>query len=107
MIRTVTVVRDVKEHYNLGSYEWAEAACALTLELEVPDGQVPDYDVLAHQIQTALDRLLQPERERYQRLTTEDNSSLHDHPALRSTHGEHVRPSPPPDHRGRLARAPR
>lgn len=88
------ITRTVTEHVNLGSYEWAEYSATITLD--VGDDVTPQrLDELADTYRTALDRLLQPERERYQQLTTEDNSLLHAHPALtrRSTHGHHA-PTP-------------
>jgi hypothetical protein len=97
----ITVSRKVVEHYNLGSYEWAEAGTTVTAEFDLEDDVALDYDAVAAQFQNAIDRLLQPERERYLLLTTEDNSMLHDHPALsRRNHGDNP-PSPSPDQRGR------
>lgn len=79
---SVQITRTVTEHVNLGSYEWAEYSATITLDADVSPGASPDLDVLTRQVHAALDRLLQPERERYQQLSTEDNSLLHAHPAL-------------------------
>ena len=86
---SVQITRTVTEHVNLGSYEWAEYSATVTADFDSADSEL-----VAHFFRNAIDRLLTPERERYQRLTTEDNSVLHAHPALsRRPHGDHA-PSP-------------
>jgi len=83
----IQITRTVTEHVNLGSYEWAEYSATVTADFE--DGDVDPVEYFRN----AIDRLLRPERERYQGLTTEDNSVLHAHPALsRRSHGNQAPP---------------
>lgn len=82
---SVQITRTVAEHVNLGSYEWAEYSATVTVEL---DGDLNEQQgtVLIDALNASLDRLVARERARYQELTAEDNSFIHDHPALAQEH---------------------
>jgi hypothetical protein len=71
----------VKEHINLGNYEWVEIGAEVTLDVE----RYHDTDAVAHVAREELDRLLAADRRRYRALTAEDDSMIHEHPALKET----------------------
>lgn len=72
------ITRTVTEHVNLGSYEWAEYSASVTFDAE---RGMSDEFIAA--VDNALDRLVERDRARYAALTTEDNSFIHEHPALK------------------------
>lgn len=72
------ITHTVTEHINLGKFEWAEISVSVTADA----GAHPDYQAWAESFQAITDTLLAPARERYQELTQERDSFIHDHPAL-------------------------
>lgn len=64
----------VTEHYNIGAYEWIEIGAEV--EGEASSDQELD------ELEFELDRALATARERVAQMTTNDQSMIHDHPAL-------------------------
>ena len=68
-----TILR-VTEHYNIGAYEWVEIGA------EVEGDTTSDQEL--DELECELDRALQTARERIAQLTTNNESMIHEHPAL-------------------------
>ena len=79
------ITRTITERVNLGSYEWAEYSATITADIPMNVSADPSPEFIAA-LDSALDRLVARERDRYASLTTEDNSFIHDHPALPQEH---------------------
>lgn len=70
---TATSIR-VTEHYSTGPYEWVEIGAEVS-------GEVTNDQELS-ELEFDLDQAMQSARERVAQLTTNDQSMIHDHPAL-------------------------
>lgn len=64
----------VTEHYNLGPYEWIEIGAEVQGDAS--------SDQALDELECELDRAMQTARDRVAEMSTNDQSMIHDHPAL-------------------------